>query len=645
MRVALKTVSNTQSTPDTTPSKSSGSSFLDILSQGTQDAVHETRAAGSQQQSDAPTSNHSSSDDAQSQEPSSSIQSSPIEPSAARSSASTSSTPVDPGTDKTPPAVRATNAAAEISAANQPGNPQTQQAASSAVQGSTTQNAAVLAALAQTAMANLIANDAGAAPASNAQASSSSTTSGVSSGKQTAPKGAQNKQPAATSATDLNTLQQALIALPQVVPVQDATPAQGKASQSGSLPLAVQTSLTDAVNQVVSQGVHQSQNANQLPAQADPTQDPTNAGAASAAQVQAPAIPPAAALQFGHDVAAAASTAAKSDASVASIDAATTAQVAAQQPAQSAHPNQAAQNQTTQNQLAQNQVPVSTFFAATVPPTDNSTSQASAKVVPFKISATNVGPSTNAPAAGSTPNSALNAAGTATAAKNASQDSSDSSSRDNQSGSDASLRSQTDNAQMSATAISNDASTQTFALNAATAHASTSTSTPSTSADSTPTHVSSARNLPADSANPIPASSAINTARVIQNMNETEMRVGMRSTEFGDISIRTMVNQQQMQTQISVDHSELVSALTAHIPAAQAKLGAEYGLHASIEVSQGGASFSNQQGQSSSQRDYKPFTPSMQFDGTASLAEIDRIVSRPIAAAVVAEGSRLDIRA
>ncbi len=36
-------------------------------------------------------------------------------------------------------------------------------------------------------------------------------------------------------------------------------------------------------------------------------------------------------------------------------------------------------------------------------------------------------------------------------------------------------------------------------------------------------------------------SPVINTARLIQSMNQTEMRVGMRSSEFGNISINTLV--------------------------------------------------------------------------------------------------------
>jgi hypothetical protein len=98
--------------------------------------------------------------------------------------------------------------------------------------------------------------------------------------------------------------------------------------------------------------------------------------------------------------------------------------------------------------------------------------------------------------------------------------------------------------------------------------------------------------------------SGINAAQLIQTMSASEMRMGMHSSEFGDISIRTSVTQQQMQTQISVDHDELGNALSAHIPNMQMKLGSEYGLHATIEVIQSGASFSND-GDRSQQHEHK----------------------------------------
>jgi len=86
-----------------------------------------------------------------------------------------------------------------------------------------------------------------------------------------------------------------------------------------------------------------------------------------------------------------------------------------------------------------------------------------------------------------------------------------------------------------------------------------------------------------DAVEPAGASS-INTAKVLQAMGESEMRVGMHSAEFGEISIRTSIVQRQMVTQISLDHSALSQAISAHVSSAQAKLADDFGLHASIEV-------------------------------------------------------------
>jgi hypothetical protein len=96
--------------------------------------------------------------------------------------------------------------------------------------------------------------------------------------------------------------------------------------------------------------------------------------------------------------------------------------------------------------------------------------------------------------------------------------------------------------------------------------------------------------------------SGINSAKLIQTMGETEMHVGMHSAEFGDISIRTSLSQQQMVTQISLDHNDLSQTISSHLSAVQAKLGEEYGLHASIVVNSQGAPLSGGQG-NSPQRD------------------------------------------
>jgi hypothetical protein len=157
--------------------------------------------------------------------------------------------------------------------------------------------------------------------------------------------------------------------------------------------------------------------------------------------------------------------------------------------------------------------------------------------------------------------------------------------------------------------------------------------------------------LAADSDEPA-AASGINAAKLLQTMGGTEMRVGMNSSEFGDISIRAAVSQQQMTAQISLDHTDLGQAIAAHIANAQTKLGNEYGLHASIEVSQQGASFSggSPSGQAgsggtgnSAQREQRDFIGSGGTEIVPAVTEMDYGVGYA-ATASVADG-RLDISA
>jgi hypothetical protein len=145
-----------------------------------------------------------------------------------------------------------------------------------------------------------------------------------------------------------------------------------------------------------------------------------------------------------------------------------------------------------------------------------------------------------------------------------------------------------------------------------------------------------------DGADVAPAS-GINSAKLIQSMSESEMHVGLRSTEFGDISIRTLVSQQQMQAQISLDHGDLSQAIMAHVSTVQTKLGNEYGLQASISVNHQGAAFSSDSGQSS-QREQRAFTKSVRAESISAVAEPDSGSSSSSLVAAV-DGSRLDIQA
>ena len=594
--------------------------------QGTQDAVQPAKGSGSQTQSDA----HSSREEQQPQQPSTS----------ATPSVSASGTP---SRAQSAPA-KQTNSSPEQSGQSATGSTQQNTAAQNVTNLLTLAN---LAAASQTA-----ATEPGQTP-------DSSSDQVASSGKQSgASKGAQSKQaPTAAASTD-SALQQALAVLQQVVtvPTPAVTPAETAASAQASASadqagaqvavaaaLAAESVLGDAAKNVA-KGMQQQAGA-QAPANATPTATAPTSSASATANTQ-PSIPqatqsaqaqqgipagttPAAASQFQNNLAATAAAAVMSNASDPSLAANGATQVSGQKPGLAV------------DQTASNPAAASTFFAATPPQSDNTPSQPSqttGKVIPFKVSGTNFGSNQS-----TSSTAAISNASNVFAAKSTAQDASNASSRDGQTGNDANASTQAINTADHAT-DPNAAQAIAFGT-VASGHQTTLSGSSASASDATPSHGSEARGLPSEPANTtLPAgSSAINSARVIQSMNETEMRVGMRSAEFGDISIRTMVTQQQMQAQISVDHSELVSALTAHIPAVQAKIGADYGLHASIEVSQGGASFSNDQGQPS-QRDFKPFHSSAQIDSTMMQAEPERVVVRPVAAAL-AEGSRLDIRA
>ncbi len=138
------------------------------------------------------------------------------------------------------------------------------------------------------------------------------------------------------------------------------------------------------------------------------------------------------------------------------------------------------------------------------------------------------------------------------------------------------------------------------------------------------------------------AASGINAAKLIQSMGESEMRVGMHSTEFGDIAIRTTISQQQMVTQISLSHNDLSQAISAHVATVQAKLGQDYGLHASIEVNNQGSSLSGD-AQHASQREQRAFSSSSRAQGVAAPPEIDSGMGM---GAIASVGNRygLDIR-
>jgi hypothetical protein len=114
-------------------------------------------------------------------------------------------------------------------------------------------------------------------------------------------------------------------------------------------------------------------------------------------------------------------------------------------------------------------------------------------------------------------------------------------------------------------------------------------STPAPAASTTATpdaSISTNGSLPAHAtpAESTQAAQALNSAQLIQSVHGSEMRLGMNSAEFGNISINTSINHQTLSAQISMDHSALGNALAMHLPAIEEKLGSAYGLQAKVEL-------------------------------------------------------------
>ena len=122
-----------------------------------------------------------------------------------------------------------------------------------------------------------------------------------------------------------------------------------------------------------------------------------------------------------------------------------------------------------------------------------------------------------------------------------------------------------------------------------TATATVSPKTQQTSAADTGSLAASINGSSGDTALPY---AAINTAHLIQRMSESELRVGLHSSEFGNIGIRTSVGHDQIAAQITVERSDLGRALSDHVPALQDKLSREHGVNTEILIQDHSAGFS-----------------------------------------------------
>lgn len=142
---------------------------------------------------------------------------------------------------------------------------------------------------------------------------------------------------------------------------------------------------------------------------------------------------------------------------------------------------------------------------------------------------------------------------------------------------------------------------------------------------------------------------SIQSARLVQTASQSEMRVGLQSQEFGNITIHTAAAGQAVSAQISVEHPELARELAARLPEMQAKSESnqtiEVRMSSGQQFSAGTGSGGSSAGQE--QQGYRQASASSaafgsnSADGLFHAASANRIATQPSAAT----GGRLDIRA
>jgi hypothetical protein len=162
-------------------------------------------------------------------------------------------------------------------------------------------------------------------------------------------------------------------------------------------------------------------------------------------------------------------------------------------------------------------------------------------------------------------------------------------------------------------------------------------------------HASKTADIAAPATITLPQSApVINTAKLIQSMGQSEMRVGMRSNDFGNISISTSATRDIISAQISLDHGELARTLAAHLPEMQARFGGNQAMDVRIDMNGQGAGMSPSMSNGSSDgsrgdRQQKASTTSSQSaDGFAERGNSIAAAGLPLGESRL--DARLDIR-
>lgn len=140
----------------------------------------------------------------------------------------------------------------------------------------------------------------------------------------------------------------------------------------------------------------------------------------------------------------------------------------------------------------------------------------------------------------------------------------------------------------------------------------------------------------ADESRPTDGASLVTTAKLVQGMSQSEFRVGMQSSEFGNIDIRTSVARHVFSAQISVERSDMAKSMTAELPALYHKLADQQVPVASITIQGQNLATSSGLPQDTQRQAWQP-----QGQGSAKLSAETLM---PVVTETLSSPGRLDIR-
>ena len=142
---------------------------------------------------------------------------------------------------------------------------------------------------------------------------------------------------------------------------------------------------------------------------------------------------------------------------------------------------------------------------------------------------------------------------------------------------------------------------------------------------------------PGESSSPY-STSIVHSAKLVERIGETELRLGIRAGEFGSVDVRTSMVRNQFTAEISTERGELGRALAAELPSLQNRLTDQRVPVATITVQ------NHTGGQSASSEQQTPRHGQQGYSTNPGSGREEGLVPAFVALEATAEASRLDIR-